>query len=154
MEILDGWYRPSQFVHFAIKMVIRKKMDKMRKISLKHFCCLSLLDSPACNWRNSYSSIMFLPVIGCLYGCICCIILFVSSQWYSQNRYVPFMSNEAAGMVQWLACRTCEPMVPGLSLLRVWVYLQRVFQPFSLAAWLDMTYDAERAVKPKSSINL
>ena len=54
----------------------------------------------------------------------------------------------AACMVQWLACWTCEAMVPGSSPLRVWVYIQEgvssIFAHFSsLQAWFNMTYDVE-----------
>ena len=58
-------------------------------------------------------------------------------------------------MVQMLACWTCALMVPitSLGLCGKWHSVEFAYFP-QLAAWLDMTYDTERLVKPKSFIDL
>ena len=39
---------------------------------------------------------------------------------------------KVAGLVWWLTCWTCESMVPGSSLLGIWVYVQRGASSISL----------------------
>ena len=64
---------------------------------------------------------------------------------------------DGTGMVQWLACWTCEPMVPhsmsglGLGLCPNECFIQFTHFPPS-AAWLDMIYETETAIKPQKSI--